>query len=202
MGEHRERIYRAFDRRNRLIGWLRIGVPMLGVLVLGSLLVQIVIANMARDMGISGIRIARDALVIDSPEYSGVMANGTQYSIVADAASTALGGQEEIALDNAKLDLVRTDGYRLQARAKAAQFSLADQIVQVDDVMIVTDNHDMEAKLLNSTIDWTAQTLVAKDNVNVVFGDGSILTGSSLRYDAGAQTWDFNFIPTAEDPRQ
>lgn len=187
-------MYQAFGRRNRIIGWLRIGVPILGMLVLGALVVQIVIANLARDFGISGIRVARDMLIIDAPEYAGVMANGTQYTVVAEAASAPIGGAESIDLDKAVVDLTRPDGYRVKARADVAQFLLADQIVQVDGLMVVTDSNGMRAQLLNSTIDWVTQTLIAKDNVHIVFEDGSILTGSTLLYDAGAQTWDFNFV--------
>jgi len=192
--DRRARAYRRFARRNRLIGWLRIGVPMFGALVLAVLLAEIFIANMARDFGISGVRIARDELVIDTPEYSGVMANGTLYTVVAEAASTAIGGADVLKLQDPLLDLTRIDGYRMRASAKTARFSLDRQTVEVDDVLNVSDSSDMQAKLLNAIIDWRAQTLIAKDNVHVVFADGSILTGSALHYDAGTQIWDFDNV--------
>ncbi len=194
LNDKRAQTYRGFARHNRLISWLRIGVPLFGALVLAALMIEIVIANIARDFGISGVRIARDELVIDTPEYSGVMANGTLYTVVAEAASTTIGDGDLLNLTDPLIDLTRTDGYRMRAGAKSARFSIDRQTVEVDDVLNVSDSQDMQAKLLNAIIDWRTQTLVAKDNVHVVFADGSILTGSSLRYDAGAQTWDFDNV--------
>lgn len=192
--DRRAQVYRALAHRNRLIGALRWGLPAIGVLVLAGLVVQIVIANIANSFSIDNVRIARDKLIVDAPAYAGIMGNGTKYEIVAEAASTPLGGSDKIDLELAKVDLLRTDGYLITATAKSAQFSLSQQIVDVKGEMIVIDDDGMRAQLLNSTIDWTKQTLVAKDNVHVVFKDGTMLTGSALVFDADAQTWDFKFV--------
>ena len=52
-------LYKRLLRRNRVVGVLRVLVPVLGVAVLSLLVIQIVIANAARDFGVSGIRIER-----------------------------------------------------------------------------------------------------------------------------------------------
>lgn len=198
--DRRALIYSALTRRNRLIGALRWGFPILGVAVLGALLVQIIIANIANSFGIDDILIARDRLVLGTPEYAGVMGNGTQYKIVAEAASTPLSGSDNVDLDRATMDLVRPDGYTVNIVAEAAQFSLSQQTVEVKREMVVTDNDGMRAQLLNTIIDWQAQTLIAKDNVHATFTDGSVLTGSSLVYDAAAQTWTFDFVKMTLNP--
>jgi lipopolysaccharide export system protein LptC len=192
--DDRTGLYEALRRRNSVIGWLRLGVPAFGAIVLAVLAVQIVIANLAREFGISGIRLSHDEVVIDTPAYSGVMANGTQYTVKAEQASTAIGDVETIALTNAVVDLVRPDGSSMRARAASADFSLVTQIVDVDGEMLVSDSRGMEARLLNSAINWPAQTFTARDRVEIAFSDGSTLKASSLRYDAGAQSWDFRFV--------
>lgn len=192
--QDREQIYRALGRRNGFIALLRIMVPLFGVAVLFVLLFQIIVANLASGLNISGVRIEKDTLVIDAPEYSGVMANGTRYKIVADAAAAAISGRDLVDLSNASVDLLRTDGYRMLAYATKAQFKIAEQKVDVADLMSVSDSHGMNAKLLNATIDWVAQTLVARDNVYVTFADGSVLTGASLVYDAGQEIWEFGSV--------
>jgi len=192
--QDREQIYRALGRRNGFIALLRIMVPLFGVAVLFVLLFQIIVANLASGLNISGVRIEKDTLVIDAPEYSGVMANGTRYKIVADAAAAAISGRDLVDLSNASVDLLRTDGYRMLAYATKAQFKIAEQKVDVADIMSVSDSHGMNAKLLNVTIDWVAQTLVARDNVYVTFADGSVLTGASLVYDAGQEIWEFGSV--------
>ena len=192
--QDREQIYRALGRRNGFIALLRIMVPLFGVAVLFVLLFQIIVANLASGLNISGVRLEKDTLVIDAPEYSGVMANGTRYKIVADAAAAAISGRDLVDLSNASVDLLRTDGYRMLAYATEAQFKIAEQKVDVADLMSVSDSHGMNAKLLNATIDWVAQTLVARDNVYVTFADGSVLTGASLVYDAGQEIWEFGSV--------
>lgn len=190
----REQIYSRLARRNRMVGWLRIAVPVFGLVILLALLVQIVLANMARDFGAGGIRIARDALIVDAPAYAGVMANGTQYRVVANSASTAIGDGDRIALDNAAIDLERPDGYTMHAEAAAAEFSLSRQTVTAPGVMTFTDSRDTWAQLRDSVMDWREQTLVARDNVHIVFKDGSVLTGAGLVYDAERQIWDFQLV--------
>lgn len=190
----RERIYRALGRRNEFIALLRIMVPLLGVVILFVLLFQIIVANLTSGLNISGVRIEKNTLVIDAPEYSGIMANGTRYTIIADAAAAAISGRDLIELSNARVDLVRPDGYRMLANAANAQFQIAEQKIEVVDLMTVSDSYGMSAKLLNVTIDWVAQTLVARDNVYVTFADGSVLTGGSLIYDAGRQVWEFSSV--------
>lgn len=193
-------VYNALSQRNRLIGWLRILVPLVGLLVLVALVVQIVIANLASGFQIEGVRLDKGALVIDAPEYSGIMANGTQYTIVAEAASAAIGNPDIVNLSHATLDLLRTDGYQMQARAENARFSLVEQTVYIEEMMQVDDSRGMQAQVRNSTIDWAAQTLTAKDNVYVTFTNGTILTGSSLVYNAGTGVWDFSFVKLTLSP--
>lgn len=196
----RERVYRSLGRRNRFIGVLRWGLPAIGLLVLGALVMQIVIANIANSFQIDNVRIARDRLIIDAPAYAGVMGNGTKYEIVAEAASTPLAGNDVIDLERANVELIRTDGYVINATANNAQFSLSRQIVDVKEEMIIVDDDGMQAQLLNSTIDWTKQTLVAKDNVHVVFKDGTILSAASLTFNAETQTWDFGLAKLTVSP--
>lgn len=196
----RERVYRSLGRRNRLIGFLRWSLPAIGLLVLGALVMQIVIANIANSFQIENVRIARDRLIIDTPAYAGVMGNGTKYQIVAEAASTPLAGNDVIDLERANVELIRTDGYVINATANNAQFSLSRQIVDVKEEMIIVDDDGMRARLLNSTIDWTKQTLVAKDNVYVVFKDGTILSAASLTFNAETQTWDFGLAKLTVSP--
>jgi hypothetical protein len=122
------------------------------------------------------------------------MANGSRYNVKADAAAAVLNGGDIVALTNAEVRLVRIDGYQMQARADAARFKIADQVVEVDELLNVTDNQGMNAKLRDAVIDWTAQTLVAKDNVLVLFADGSSLTGADMIYDAGTRIWTFSSV--------
>lgn len=191
---YRQRIYKSLRRRNLAISVLRFGVPLFGVVVFVALITQIVISNLARDFGISGVRIERDVLVIDAPQYSGITSNGTRYAIAATAASTPVGSTELITLTNAKLQLTRADNYQIEAEASEALYGLVEQKVVVEEDLFVVDSRGMKAKLGNTTIDWTTQRMVARNGVDAVFSDGSVLTADGLVYDAEAQIWDFSSV--------
>lgn len=181
-------------RRNRLIGMLRIGVPVFGIAVLGVLVAEIIVANMARGISAGGIRISREAVVIDTPEYVGVMANGTRYRISAAAAASAFEDPERVELTSAQVDLMRPDGSSARIAAANAVFSMASQTVDIAGETAISDSRGMEATLSNSSIDWPAQMLFTEDRVEVRFTDGSMLSATSLRYDAGRGIWDFRLV--------
>lgn len=187
----RAALHDRLERRNRVVGMLRLVVPAAGAVVLGALLLQIVIANIGETLGVDGVSIERDRLVIATPEYSGVMANGTRYTVTAESASAAAGNTDVMDLTDATLHLVRQDGYEMTARAADADFSLGGQTVDVPGLMHVTDSRGMRARLRDTHVDWTRQTLVARESVWARFDDGSVLTADHLVYDAGQQTWDF-----------
>ena len=53
--------------RNRVVDGLRIVVPAIGILAFAALVAQIYIANMARQYGVSGVRIDRGTIVVEAP---------------------------------------------------------------------------------------------------------------------------------------
>ncbi len=187
----RAALYRRLNRRNRVVGILRLVVPAAGAFVLAVLLAQIVIANIADTFGIDGVSIERDRLVIATPEYSGVMANGTRYTVSAESAKAAAGSSDVMELTDATLHLVREDGYEMTIRAASSDFSLAAETVDVPGLMRVSDSRGMTARLRDNHVDWTAQTLVSEESVWARFDDGTVLTASGLVHDAAEQTWDF-----------
>ena len=182
-------VYQSLLRRNSAVAALRLLVPLLGLVVLALLLVQIIIANLADDFGMSGVRIQNDKLIIDSPQYGGVMANGTKYTINSEAATTSLGNAEIVELTKAQFFLVRPDTYSLLAASEDAKFDMVDQKVKIAGMMAVSDNRGMQANLTNSIISWADQSLFTKDDVEITFKDGSVITGETLEYDAGSNMW-------------
>jgi lipopolysaccharide export system protein LptC len=108
--DNRVAMYKRLARRNALVALLRIGVPFFGVLLLLFLIIQIMIANVTEQYGVSGVILERDALVIETPSYSGTMANGTEYSVTADKATALLSNTSVLDLTNAVLELVRPGG--------------------------------------------------------------------------------------------
>ncbi len=187
-------LYNRLIWRNRFIATLRILVPIFGLIIFAFLLLNIIIANIGDDIKISGIRIERDLIIIEAPQYSGIMGNGVSYNITAKAASTAVGDGDSYDLSDARFDMLRPDGLSVIATAKQANYNLIEQVVKVEDEMIVNDSRGIKSRLHDVIIDWDTQILDARDNVEIIFSDGSILKSKTLVYDMQSQVWKFNQV--------
>ena len=96
-------IYRGLEARNRIVGILRIGIPALGVIALSALLVQIYISSRTTRFGISQIVVSPDSVTVETPEYSGVLDDGTSYRVSAVSAQAAADATDRIGLSSAAL---------------------------------------------------------------------------------------------------
>ena len=77
--DRRLAVYSALATRNRIIAVLRIGLPLLGALVLGIFILQIQLASLGNNFGIGKVSFNGDAVSVDTPSYSVVMADGDIY---------------------------------------------------------------------------------------------------------------------------
>src|SRR4051794_13697987 len=84
--DQRAALLERLNGRNRLIGVLRIAVPGAGILAFLFLAGQIYIANTLHQYGVSGIRVDRGNLVVETPQYSGIGADGSRYVVSAHQA--------------------------------------------------------------------------------------------------------------------
>lgn len=187
----RQTVYRQLARRNRIIAGLRWAVPFVGILLLSFLLVQIVIANIAAEYGISGVTLDKDALVIKTPEYAGTAANGTEFSVKAEQAQALLTNTSVLDLKNVTLDIERADGFTLKAVSELAQYDLERQTVTVPGQMNVVDSRQTDAVLHRSFINWSEQKLTASGGAHLVFPDGTTLDGDTLVFDGANVEWTF-----------
>jgi hypothetical protein len=105
--DQRSEILGRLVTRNRVVTLLRVVVPALGLAALLVLLGQIWLSNLARQYGVSGIRIDRGNLVVETPQYSEIGADGTQYFVAARDARTPLSSPGEIEMADPKFTYVR-----------------------------------------------------------------------------------------------
>ena len=113
----RAAVFMRLTRRNRVIDVLRIVVPLIGALLLGVLIAGIVIGNLAREYGVSGVRFERDRLLIETPRYEGVTENGTRYRVVAETASALISRADLSTSARPRLEIIRPDGVCFTATA-------------------------------------------------------------------------------------
>ncbi|MCF6301704.1 MAG: hypothetical protein L3J13_00600 [Devosiaceae bacterium] len=183
--------YEKLNRRNTVISVLRWAVPGIGLLVAGFLIFQIILTNLANDYGISGLRIEQDQVVIDKPRYGGITEAGTRYNIEAEVARVQTSASNIVELEQATITIEQSDGYQMVARASNARLDLTKQTITIPGILNSTDSKGVRGVFLDSTIDWTTQTLNTRGAVTLEFEDGAIINAQSLVYDARTSNWDF-----------
>jgi lipopolysaccharide export system protein LptC len=190
--DQRTRIFDGLQQRNRLVSILRIGLPLLGVLVLIGLVAQIVIASLLDQFGISNVSIDRGNLVVDTPSYSGMSANGTMYTISAAGARAALGSIDVVALDGAVLTMANEGGSSVTAKAAEAMLQTTDQLVSVDGITEVSLSNGSAGTVKGLRADMSREIMVSDGAANFRFNTGATLKAEFMSYDAKKQIWVFH----------
>lgn len=185
-------MHRRLGRRNRLVAILRIGIPLLGALVLAGLLVQIYLASFTGRFGVGRIEVTPDAIHVEAPEYAGLLEDGSAYRVWAGSARAATDNTELIDLDDAHLLIDRTDGVQMQVDAIAAQLDTYTQMTMVPGLADVADSTGTTGTLTNSIFDWQSQVLTSEGPVAIDQADGTTVRAEGLVYDAAAMVWTFS----------
>lgn len=189
--DQREATYRRLMARNRLVAILRLGVPALGVVALVSLLGQIYVSSLGSRFGIGQITVSPDSVTIVSPQYAGLLADGSAYRISANDARAATDATDRIGLTDVALNLTRPDGVVMDVSAAAAVLDTTSQRVEIADVAHVSNSLGTRGIVENSVFDYATQTLRGEGPVTIDYADGSHLVAEGLTYDAVNLVWTF-----------
>lgn len=192
--EQRSRIYDRLMQRNRLVSILRIGLPVLGLVVLAGLLLQITLASLLDQFGISNISIDRDNLVVETPSYSSMTADGTMYAVAADDARASLGDTDLLNLKGALLTVTKPGGSWMEAKAATAQMRLSAQNVFVREVMEIRDSRGTAGTIIGVHADLLSGSMVSDGPAKIRYHNGTTLDAESMSYDGNAQAWQFNRV--------
>lgn len=189
--DQRNRIFSTLAARNRLVGVLRLAVPAAGVIIPGGLVLQLFIAGLGDDFGFSNISIDRNNLVVETPSYSSMGADGSSYQVEAASARSALDHTDIIDLTQAVLTIKKAKGATITARADAARIETTGQLVTVDGVTRIADSKGMKGTIVGIFANMAAETMVGKGDVDITFSNGATLKAASMSYDGATSTWSF-----------
>lgn len=188
---HRLAVYRSLEARNRIVAILRIGVPVLGAVALSALLLQIYASSQTARFGISQIVVSPDSVTVETPEYSGVLDDGTAYRVSATSARAAVDATDRIGLSDAALTMVKPDGVDIVVATPAAVLDTTGQIVEIEGEAEVRNSLGTSGVLRDTVFDYVAQRLTGTGPVDIVYADGTRLVAEGLTYDAKALVWTF-----------
>jgi lipopolysaccharide export system protein LptC len=192
--EQRRAIYAALTSRNRLVSLLRIGLPAIGAIILAGLLLQLYIGSLVPDFGFANVTIDRDNLVVDTPSYSGVGADGTVYTVGAVSAKAAIGNTDLIHLSGVSFSLKQPTGGTFAAKADAASIKLSDQIVTVTGLTSVEGSNGMTGTVRDAELEVASETMKSAGEVDFTFAGGSTLKAAAMSYDGKGQRWQFSKV--------
>jgi lipopolysaccharide export system protein LptC len=190
--DQRTEILGRLVTRNRIVTLLRVVVPALGVVALLVLLGQIWLSNLARQYGVSGIRIDRGNLVVETPQYSEIGSDGTQYFVAARDARTPLNSPGEIEMADPKFTYVRPGRSPFHATALTGSVNTETHLVRAPGRVTVTTDEGLVGTMYELNADMRAQVTTAKGPVDITMPDGSHLTADDLHYQGSTNVWTFH----------
>ena len=179
-------------RRNRVIAVLRLAVPLVGIGAFVLLVGQIWLASMTQQYGVSGIRIDRGNLVVETPQYSGMGTDGSRYLVKAREARTPLGVSGRIDMIDATLDYTRPGHSAFHVRGATASVDTARQYVTVPGVARLNSDDGMHGTLTEVRSDLKAEITRAEGPIDITFTDGTHLEAADLLYEGKLAYWTFN----------
>lgn len=187
----RNRQYRRLLRRNRVVGVLRFAVPALGSVLLVALLIQIVISSFGARFGIGKIEVTPDRIRVETPEYAGMLSDGSTYRVWAEEAEAAIANTDLISMKNVRVVLERPDGVRREASAVDAILDTVKQQVRIENGTEISESSGISGHLTDSVFDWASQTLTANGPVTINYSDGSTVKAEGLVHEADRNRWTF-----------
>lgn len=185
-------VYQGLQARNRIVAILRVGIPALGAVALSALMLQIYVSSTASRFGVGQIAVSSESIVVEAPEYSGLLDNGTAYRVSATAARAAVDATDRIGLTDAHLTMTRPDGVGMEVRAPQALLDTTHQVVIVEDVAHVGNSQGATGTIHDSVFDYVAQKLVGEGPVTLDHADGTHIVAEGMTYDPVALIWTFS----------
>lgn len=189
--DQRAAILGSLILRNRLVGGLRIIVPAIGVLALLALVGQIYIANLARQYGVSGIRIDRGEIVVEAPKYSGTGTDGSRYLVSAREARTPIDRTSLIEMTDATLELLKADGLSYFGQSATATMDTLTDEVTVPGLVTVTGSDGLEGTLNDVFVENSKELLTSNGPVDLLLPDGTTIVADTMVHDGKVQIWTF-----------
>ena len=184
-------IYRGLQARNRVVSILRVGIPALGVVALSALMLQIYVSSRTSRFGIGQIAVSSESITVETPEYSGLLDDGTAYRVSATSAQAAVDATDRIGLTDASLTMVKPDGVTMLVDAREAVLDTTNQLVEVAGIAEVSNSLGTSGLLRNSVFDYAAQRLTGNGPVDIDYHDGTTIVAEGLTYDATTLVWTF-----------
>lgn len=198
----RAEMFRRLGRRHLAIAALRVGVPIVGVLAFAALAAQIYFASFLGGLGVEGLRLERDRLIVDRPQMTGTLAGTGRYEFSADTASTQLSTATGIDLSRLAAQLLFNSGATASLAAPGGRFDFGPRLLILAGPMRLTSSDGISGEVQGARIDLTAQTLSADAGAEFAFPGGSSMVADTMFYDANSGALRFERVRLSIVPQR
>lgn len=188
--EQRHATYRRLRLRNRFVAFMRVGVPIAGLVVFAGIAIQLYLASIGTEFSVGRISLDRDRINVEAPDYAGVTGDGSTYRVTAEKASASVSALDVIELEGAKAVLNRTDGRVMTAEAQNGELQTVSQQVRVAGITNVADSTGTTGTVEKLFVDWPTQTIDATGPVHLNFANGMVIDAKGMHYSEDEQ-WTF-----------
>jgi lipopolysaccharide export system protein LptC len=183
--------YRRLVARNRIVSVLRIGVPALGVVVLVGLIGQIYLSSLGSRFDVGRLTVTPESVIVEAPEYTGTLDDGTTYHISATQAQAATAAVDQVGLRDADLEMTRPDGVEMTVQAAAATLDTTRELVLIPGDAWIGNSLGTRGVVTDSIFNYQTQTLTGEGPVTIDYADGTHLLAEGMTYDALTLVWTF-----------
>ena len=187
----RDRVHARLRRRNRLVRLLRWVIPALAATALLAIGGALVLDALRNQFGFSNIRIDRNNLVVDTPELHSTTADGTAFSLSAEAAKAAIGSTDVVDLTNVVFSATPVEGPSLKAEAASAELQTSEQLLTVVDTTRFSSSDGMSGTVEGLFANMLKMQAEATGAVHAQFGALGTLDAAGMRFDGNTRIWVF-----------
>lgn len=192
--EQRSAIYARLTHRNRLVAVLRIGLPIIGGIILVGFVLRLYLGSLVPDFGFANVTIDRDNLVVEAPSYGSVSEDGTVYQLGAAKARAAIGDTDLIYLTGANFSLEQPGGDTFAAVAENAQLRLSEQLVVVEGATDITSSSGITGRIQDAEVEIGAERVRKAGEADLTFSDGTRLQAATMSFEGKKQLWHFTGV--------
>ncbi|MEF2070350.1 LPS export ABC transporter periplasmic protein LptC [Consotaella aegiceratis] len=187
---HNDRLEKEFRRARRhsvIVRMLKLGLPLLAVLILlGAAVATWIARNLPEDMSVSETSIADGRVVMENPRLTGFDNKDQPYWMVADQAFQSL-TSGEIELDGIRANITLGDGSTADITSTKGFFDPDKQTLSLSSDVHVATSDGTTMDLDQAEIDIAAGQMVGQGPVSILRPHQTVDAGSITVENGGKQ---------------
>lgn len=193
----RRRAFQAARRHSRLVRFLRIFLPVSGLVAVAAFVVATHFA-LPGDIDLSAARLSvtRNAIIMDSPHLTGFDGDRREYSVAADRAIQSLARPDQVRLEAIEATVTAAGRGVSRIAAEAGDYDHGKKTLRLEGVIAIDSAEGYALRMTGAEIDFEAGTLASPNPVTVTYenstvsGDRMSVTdgGDRLVFEGGVRT--------------